>query len=303
MHDRVAALPWILALAGLTFGAIVWVRVPAAPEGARSAATPDSREVNTLKATLASANAMNDTLRKELDRMRATSAKGPGGAFGLPGGGGMAGTGGAGNAPSADQQEIGNRLKDALSRAQTDPTAAAQVATTLFELLRTGPGSVDLLRDAYVNTTDPRSKKLLLMSMAFSGSQETRDFVADQLQTEKDPQVRQVLVGQAAQAATGDLAKTLAPTFIQTIDSTDDLQTRIAAVRGLRYAPGADAPGALMRAAADPSDEMRIAAIDVLASRPGDSQMVQQLLANDPSPRVREFAQCRMLVAKETRSP
>jgi len=54
-----------------------------------------------------------------------------------------------------------------------------------------------------------------------------------------------------------------------------------------------------MRAATDPAEDVRIAALDILASRPRGQETLLELIRNDPSPRVREFAECRAVVAKE----
>jgi len=290
-------LPWILALAGFAF-AVLWLRGSSPLQGGGSIAATDSQQIATLKIALASANATNEALRIELDRLRLAST----GIAGIqrdasdP----LAQQAGATKGAAPDQGEIGKRLKNALARsASGDAAAKSEAAKLIWELLRSGEGSAAALRDIYLDTADAQNRKLLLGSMMFAGSPETKDFIIDQVHSEKDPQLRQMLMAQTAKYATGEMAGALAPTFIQSIDSGEDPRVRIAAIRGLRFAPGTDAPQALARAAADPADDVRIAAIDVLASRPSNEETLRRLATSDPSARVREFAQCRMLVAKE----
>jgi len=288
-------LPWILAFAGILFAASAWLGWSPRFESTLGNAASASQDVATLRVALASANAANESMRQELDRLRAL-ARPPA----SDGRARKAGDDSTHAGPDETQQEIGKRLKDALERtAQGDPAARAEAAKEIWKLLRTGAGAGAVLRDAYLATTDARARTLLLASMTLSDSPETKDFVIDQVHGEKDPQLRRVLMGQAAKYATADMAAALAPTFVQSIDSAEDPQTRIAAIRGLRYAPGSDAPAALMRAATDPSEDVRIAALDVLASRPRGQETMLELIRNDPSPRVREFAECRAVIAKE----
>jgi hypothetical protein len=58
-----------------------------------------------------------------------------------------------------------------------------------------------------------------------------------------------------------------------------------------------------MRAAADPSEEVRIAAIDVLLSRQPRDPALLQLIENDSSPRVQEFAHCQQVVTNDLQPP
>ena len=60
----------------------------------------------------------------------------------------------------------------------------------------------------------------------------------------------------------------------------------------------ADAQAALLRAAKDDDEKVRLAAMDLLASRPALRTQLRDLAANDPSERVREVAQCRLMVAE-----
>ncbi|MGH7898130.1 MAG: hypothetical protein ACREQQ_09265, partial [Candidatus Binatia bacterium] len=55
---------------------------------------------------------------------------------------------------------------------------------------------------------------------------------------------------------------------------------------------------ALMRAARDPSGEVRMAALDVLAARQRDWPRIREIIGAEPSPEIRRFAECRLLVAE-----
>src|SRR5689334_11261614 len=106
-----AVLPWGLALAGLAFGSAMWFRAPSASNPAASS-TSESNEIKALKTALASANATSDALRHELDRLRvprdpATAAAGPGDVH--------AAAQETAKGPTSEQQEMGKRLKDALT--------------------------------------------------------------------------------------------------------------------------------------------------------------------------------------------
>ena len=269
---------------------------------AGGANTSESKEIGALKIALASANATNDAIRHELDRLR--MARGSASAAGGGGGALTAGADSDTKGPTTEQQEMGKRLKDALAHMETgDAASKAEAAKAVWALLQSGPGAGAVLRDAYLNTHDTLGKTLVVGSMAFANAPEAKDLVIDQVQSEKDPLLRQVLMKQAAKYATPDVANALASTFVQSVDSTDDPQTRIAAIRGLRYASGAVGSQALMRAAADPSEDVRVTAIDVLLARHPQDPTLLELIANDTSPRVREFAHCQQVVTSEIQPP
>jgi hypothetical protein len=302
-HDRVTirvVLPWLLAVAGVGFGSAVVFHQRAIPKPS-AASVSEAKDIIALKAALASANAANEALRRELDRLRT----GPATSSGAESGGASATTPPSdGKGPTIEQEQIGKRLQDALARMEAGDTAAkAEAAQAVLALLQSGPGAGPVLRDAYLNSHETLGKALVIGSMAFANASETKDLVIDQVQSEKDPVLRQVLMKQAAKYATPEVANALQGTFIQSVDSTDDAQTRIAAIRGLRYASGADGVQALMHAAADPSEDVRLAAIDVLLARQPQDPMLAQLIANDASPRVREFAHCQQVVTSELAPP
>jgi HEAT repeat protein len=296
-------MPWLLAAAGLAFGSVVWLASPTLTGREATGTADEALAAKRLGLSLQTAQAENQVLRRELDRLSAlVKQSGAGTALG---GSSPAGGKGASSRPKdGTLDDLTNLLKEALALAAAgDARAKADAAQAVADLIRSGPQAFSALRDVYLATTDPHSRKLLLASMVFSGSAEVKDFVMDQVQNEKDPEVRRTLMTNAARYATrDDLNGGLTSTFVQSIDASDeDPATRAAAVRGLRYAHGTAAPDALMRAANDPSEEVRISAIDVIASRPGGERALQKLASSDASLRVREFAQCRLLIAQTLR--
>lgn len=300
LFDAATMFPWLLALAGVAFGTVVWVQSPKVSEKAPTGASSEPREAKGSSLALKTAGAENQVLRLELDRLRALTSGTEGGGPGQPASAANAA------APSSAATEgaledLARLLKEQLVLAAAgDARAKGEVAQAVFDMLRSRAEAFSALKDVYLGTADANSRKILLASMTFSGSGKVKDFVMDQIRSEKDPEVRRTLMTNAARyATTEDLNAGLASTFIQSVDNrAEDPATRVAAIRGLRHAPGGEAPDALMRAAADPSEEVRIAAIDVLASRPEGDRTLEQLAASDASPRVREFAQCRLVVAK-----
>jgi HEAT repeat protein len=135
--------------------------------------------------------------------------------------------------------------------------------------------------------------------MYFSLSPEVRDFLTEQALQEKDPMLRRVLISQAANYATPDGDGRLESTFIDSLGASDDADLRQAAIRGLRYASGESVSEALVKAAADPDEKVRLAAMDVLSARPELRERLSEIVSSDASSHVREIGNCRLLIAQE----
>lgn len=296
----VSALPWVIAALSLAVAAGSALRSSSPPPAARPPASGDSTETKTLRLALATAKSENAALRQELDRL--VMSAGSGRAKGaLPGFAPAAsGTPAEAPTPSAQLRETAEQVKEALSRAAAgDQASARDAAMGLMKLLQGGPGAIGALKEAYLSTADPKARMMMLPTMLFGGGAEARDFVIHQAQTETDPELHRALLVQAATFATPQNADTLKDTFLGTLSSSDgDASTRAAAIRGLRYAQGQDVQEALLAAASDPSEEIRLAAIENLASRPALRDSLRDAVSRDPSGRVREIGQCRLLLAE-----
>jgi HEAT repeat protein len=120
--------------------------------------------------------------------------------------------------------------------------------------------------------------------------------LVSQLREERDPELRRALMLRASQVATPSGAAIFRDQFLQVLQDDKDSDLRLAAVRGLRYAEGPEAEEALGSAAADPSEEIRLAAVEALASRPDAREELRDLIERDPSTRVREIGRCELLL-------
>jgi hypothetical protein len=288
-------LPWILAAVSVVFAAAEWITPQKSPPPP-AAAQPDPEELKTLRLALATETAENTALRGELDRLvgQMGSARPVGSAP-------PAGTAPSG-AAAPGGSELSNRISEALSRAASgDADAAKDGATAMLQALQGGPESAQALREAYLNTADPKARLMMLPTMIFGGGEAAREFIVEQAKMETDPELRAALLKQASGFATPKYAESLKDTFLQTASSEEDAEVRAAAIRGLRYAKGEDVQNALLAAASDPSEEIRLAAIENIASRPALREQLRDTLAQDPSSRVREIGECRLLLSQRRR--
>jgi hypothetical protein len=285
-------LPWLLAVGSVVLGLYVWPRPAPEADLSNPPAADEPKDVKALRLALAASSAENQALRQELDRtlgVLAVNRPRPA----------------ASNAEDgARQHEIAKRLQDALSRLSSGGEAArVEVSKAVLEALNLKAGAFATLREAYLNTTDPEGRKLLIGPMCLSRAPEVGDFLAEQALEEKDPGLRRELIAQASNYATPDIANGLQSAFIESLGASDDADLRKAAIRGLRYARGEGVGDALLRAASDPDEGVRLAAIDALSSRSELRQQLTEVLSRDASPRVREIGNCHLLIAQETRKP
>lgn len=258
--------------------------------------SPESQELRTLRLALSTATTENAALRTELDRLltkrpaaRATSPGGEGGASGQQSAG-----------PEAS--ELAGRIRDAITRAASvgDDESKRQAAMSLMQAFQQGPEGFPALRDAYLATEDPKAKTMLLPTLMFVGGEEARDLVLDQVHSVADPELRNALTILSVRYATPEHAPALKDVYLRELGS-EDARLRTASIRGLRYAKGKDVQEALLSAAADPSEDIRLAAIEGLASRPALHEELRGLIERDASPRVREIGHCQMLVTQPAR--
>ncbi|MGH7818170.1 MAG: HEAT repeat domain-containing protein [Candidatus Binatia bacterium] len=261
-------------------------RTPAAAESAESA------ELRTVRLALSTARAENSALRTELDRLLTKR----------PAGGAKTATPGAApsEAPaSPEHADLARRISDNVTRAATvgDEESKRQAAMSLMQAFQQGAGGFPAVRDAYLATEDPKAKAMLLPTMMFIGGEEARDLVLDQVHSVTDPELRKSLTILSVRYATPEHAGALKDVYLKDLDS-DDPRLRTAAIRGLRYAKGKDVQQALLSVAADPSEDIRLTAIETLASRPALHEQVRALIEQESSPRIREIGQCQLLVSK-----
>lgn len=288
-------LPWIVAAASLALAAVGWMRAERAPVVAPVSDRVDGgTELKKLRLALATADAENNALRQELDRIVVRGKQGAAGPA----------TPAAGPTPVATPRpealkELGSRLQQSIALAAAgDQGAARDAAMAMMEVLKSGPQAFSILRDTFAATSDPKGRLLMLPTLIFSGGKEARDLLIEQVQTETDPDLHRALINQTANFATPDVAPALQDTFLKTVRSDSDANTRIAAIRGLRYAHTPQADEALLSAASDASPDVRLAAIENLASRPGLRDELRALIDAESSSEVREVAECRLLLAE-----
>jgi hypothetical protein len=289
-------LPWLVAAVALLIGLGAWIPSAPRPQESTRAKGVDAAEMAMLRRGLATAGAENEALRQELDRLVAggffhggKSASGATGAPASP----DAGVAAAGGEP----HELAVRLTDALARsAAGDEAARAEAAQAIWTALQGGPESFATLREAYESSPDSQSRKLLAASMLFSRSPEAVQFITDQALQEQDPDLRRVLSMQASKYGTPESAARLQGVFLDSLGNREDAELRMSAVRGLRFAKGEEVASALLGAASDPDEAVRLAAIDTLAARPDTRERVRNLLNDEPSERIRRIGNCRLLV-------
>lgn len=290
-----SALPWILSALGFAVAAGRWFSPgPPAPEELPAGAQPSS-ELDSLRLALASAMAENSALRRELDHLIGTdrrqesedpSSRNENTETKLP--------------PAAPSRLSGlsSRIVETLSRAAAgDAESARQGAMALLEVLRGGPEALEELRTAYLSTADPKARMMMLPTLIFAGGEAAGDFVAAQARAETDAELRRALVAQAAALATPERAEAMKDVFLEAARAEADPQLRVSAIRGLRYVRGPEAQELLFEAASDPSEDVRLAAIESLASRPGLRKQLRGLLEQESSSHVREIGECRLLLA------
>lgn len=292
-------LPWAIAAVSLLLAASAWFRSETVSDSTAQSPVADSTELKTLRLALETSKAENGALRQELDRLVGRSQReeprpAAGAESNAPGG-----TPKAPTLPPERLAEISSRLQESLTRAANgDPASAREAAMTLMQVLQNGKAGFSALRDAYLATADPRARMMMLPTMIFGGGEDAREFIVEQVKVESDPELQRSLLAQAAGFATPQYAPALKDTFLQAAASPDvDATTRAAALRGLRYAKGDDVQETLLAATSDPSEEIRLAAIENLATRPAMRESLRDAIGRDPSSRVREIGQCRLLIA------
>ena len=261
-----------------------------------SGASRNSDATRRMRVELESARAENDALRSELDRLvegrrrsewlaadhareshpeRADTA-----------------------APTDSLHGIAERYRDALARASSGDTAASDEAyEAALRLFRAGPEAFPALRDAYLSTDDPRVRAVMVRAFGAGLGREAAEFIAEQLRTETDGSVRMELLERASRMSTPTTAPLFRDAFLRIVTSDADVESRIDALGGLRYLrDDHDVDRALVVAATDSSEGVRVAAIEAIATRPELRDELERLIANDPSDHVRRIGECRLLL-------
>jgi hypothetical protein len=261
-------------------------------------------ELQALRSALASARSENAAYRAELDRLlsrfderAATQSRtSETSKAGKPG---PAASETAGPA-AARFTELAGRYRDRLSRAALGDAAAADEAyAAAIELLRGGELAFPALRDAYLSASDARIKAVMLRSFLVTQGSQAQDFIASQLESETDPDLRDALITKAERMTTPSTATIFRGAFLNALAAETDAETRAAAVRGLRYVPeDAEVDAALLAAAKDPSDDVRLAAMQSLAAKPARHNALADLVRAETNDRVRAIGECRMLLAE-----
>ena len=289
----VPALGWLLALATTLLAASQWLG------GHEESVAPwereESSEQRTLKLALSTTTAQNAALRAELDRLLvATSRLEPDEAAD----GGPDEAAPAAPEPSdAERAELSSRIAAAVARAARmgDAEANKAAAMSLMEAFRKGKAGFPALQDAYLAADDPKAREIMLPTLLFIGQEDARDFLIEQLAEESDPGLRRTLLQQSVRYASPEQVGKLQDTYLETLRSSEDPELRNWAIRGLRYGKGKDVQKALLSALEDPDEEIRIAAIANLASRPQMHGKIRDLQSRE-SGLVGRIAECSLLV-------
>lgn len=280
---------WLVAIVGIFLAASVWLPSRAGPKEAPHPQSPD--ELATLRLALSTMNAQNAALRKELDRLIASGAEAASGNVSR-----AAGSTASAPVDGQDVKETATRIVDAVSRAAAigDDRSKREAAMTLMASFQGGAESLPALREAYLSTADPNARKMILPMLMFVGGEGARDLVTEQLRSETDPGLKKALTRLSVKYATPDHAPELKASYLAALHSDADLETRISALRGLRYAEGPDVQEALIGAATDASEAVRLAAIDSLSSRPAMREHLQEIVQAESSPQLREIGECQL---------
>ena len=297
------ALPWSIVLASmlLAWGGLGERHPTVEPETRVAGPSPEMRN---LRLAVEIQDSENEALRAELDRLRQTFAHRGATSRQQDEQDFTVGASEIGATTDQELLDVGWRYRDSLLRAMAgDEEAAEATSQAVRELVRSGADSFAVLRDIYRSTADPRARATMLRAMVRGHGTELPDFIVEELRTEPDPDLRRALAERAANLATPGNAPRLRDALLEIIATDGDPDTRTSAIFGLRYVQGADVDEALIRAAADPSEDVRLAAVSRLATRPSAQAGLSELVARDPSSRVRDVGRCKLLLADASSRP
>jgi len=292
-------VPWILAAGGFAAAAGIWTRGgEPAPPPAVAPASEDPRELKKLRLSLAASAAESDALREELDRLLALHR--------------------GREAPAPSRQSAGapktvvdpvvpeelqravSDYRDALGRAAGGDEAADDEAyEAVMKLVRSGPAAFPLLRDAYLATSDPKVRAMMVRAFMPGQGVEAQEFLATQLRSEGDRAVREELLQRAAHMSSPATAPVFRDAFLDVLRGEGDVELKATAVRGLRHLRhDEDVSQALIAAASNPAEEVRVAALENLAFRPELRDRMREIVAAETDSKVREIGECRLLLAE-----
>ncbi|MGH7859365.1 MAG: hypothetical protein ACREQY_18730 [Candidatus Binatia bacterium] len=300
----VTLLPWLIAAGSMAAAFVLRVHeTPPPPEPAIDDSDRE-RELRELRLSLAASSSEAIALREELDRLLGLyqerlgiepAASDPPSRPAAPDGAGDAET------SPARLTALAEDYRDALTRSLAGDEAASDEAyEAVMRLVRAGPAAFPGLRDAYLSTSDPRARAVISRAFLTTMGGDAREFVAERLAAETDAELREELALRASRMTTPATATAFRDPLLGLLDSDAGATARAAAVRGLRYVRGdAKVDRGLLAAAADSAPEVRSAALDQLASRPGLHAQLRRLLAAEVDPEVRAAGQCRLLLAND----
>jgi len=294
----------VIAAAGLAVAAAGLLTSTRSKDGRRQSPIVAREVVSALRRELASVAAENVELRAELERLAFASRGGRSDQAPPPSRPAGRTEGVVDPSTTERFRDQARGFRDDLARSLSgDEPARERAYETLMELLRAGPDAFPALRDSYLSATEPAVRAMMVRALVRGRGNEAAEFVAAELASESDSGVRRALAMHAANLATPDSAPLMAEPLLQILRSTGDGETRLAAIRALRYASGPDVDDALLSAGSDPSEDVRLVAVQLLASRPGHRGPLRRLVEADVSPRVREFGRCQMLLTESPASP
>jgi len=298
-HSFASRVGWAISAAGFAAGAAGLLISTGPKDGRQRSAIAPGEAVSALRRDLDSVSAENMQLRAELERLAAEPRGGRPNEPALTAQTSPRADGSVDPQTAESFRGQAGRFRDDLARSLAGDGAARERAyETLMELLRAGPDAFPALRDAYLSATDPSLRTVMVRALVRGKGNEVAEFVAAELATESDAGTRRALAVHAADLATPDSAPLLAEPLLQILRSTDDGETRLAAIRALRYASGAEIDEALLSAGSDPSEDVRMVAVQLLASRPERRERLRRLVEADTSARVRQFGRCQILLTE-----
>jgi hypothetical protein len=264
-------------------------------------------EVENLRVAASIATSDNAALRRELDRLLArqhgadleAGATGRGKASAA---GRIKGFDGGSSAPSSHARLRAHTLAARLERFATGSVdgklaASRRLPGVILEIYDVGPDAFPEVRDAYLEIKDPGVRALILHALVFGHADEVPRFVGSQLEAETDSALRSALVGHVSRLITPSTAPIFEEGLVRVVSSDADEETRLAAIRALRYSESGIVEKALAKALADPSEKVRMAAVQSLPLRSRTLDMLNGNAMSEASREVKEAARCRLLLA------
>lgn len=188
----------------------------------------------------------------------------------------------------ADVKELMPRL------ASGEKEAYAGMREVIFALAGAPPDAAAQIRQAYEETQDPATRRLLLPHILSRDSVNGRAFLFDQLAQAKDPDLRADLLMDLEYVTDLPSDSEAQQTLLSAVTSADSSpRARQMAVEELAKARSPEADQALAGVAAgDYEPATREAAIRALAARPETRAQMLELAGKEPDERLRTIGEC-----------